>query len=266
MVAVDDKTKRAILSAVLAATKGDNALLPSATELNSHANMVVVGRQASIISDSGIHAEVKAFSNDCGTLDKIPIVDAALAYDCPISSKTYILIVRNALYVESMEHNLIPPFVMREAGIVVNDVPRIHCGNDISKESHSIIINGATSLRIPLRLRGIFSYFPTRKLTESEVEGCDEFESICLTPEGKEWDPNDSFWDEEEGKFLSSEGDLMWPPPKKKRRFLLPDEPDWVEIKVTAAQWEQRIDDTVNANDVLCFGKPVNSEWYDNME
>ena len=28
--------------------------------------------------------------------------------------------MRNALYVPSMPHNLIPPFIMREAGIVVN--------------------------------------------------------------------------------------------------------------------------------------------------
>ena len=61
--------------------------------------MVVVGRQASIISESGVHAEVKAFANDCGTLDKVPIVDAALAYGCPLTSKTYVLIVRNALFV-----------------------------------------------------------------------------------------------------------------------------------------------------------------------
>jgi hypothetical protein len=39
--------------------------------------------------------------------------------------KTYLLIVRNALHVPSMQHNLIPPFIMREAGLVVNDVPKM---------------------------------------------------------------------------------------------------------------------------------------------
>ena len=68
VVAVDRGTSCAILSAVFATTVGDNEPLASATELDSHANMVVVGRQATIISESGIHAEVKAFTDDCGTL------------------------------------------------------------------------------------------------------------------------------------------------------------------------------------------------------
>ena len=186
VVTIDNQTTSAIMSSVCAATRGDNAPTPSTTELDSHANMVVVGRQASIISQSGIHAEVKPFSNDCGTLERIPIVDAAIGYDCPITSKTYILIVRNALYVKSMEHNLIPPFVMREAGLTVNDVPRIHCGTNVTKDSHCIVASGEVHLRIPLRLRGVFSFFPSRALEPSEIENCDEMECVCLTPEGKD--------------------------------------------------------------------------------
>jgi hypothetical protein len=52
------------------------------TELDTHANMVVVGRQATIISRSGRNAEVWAFSNECSKLEEVPIVDAAIAYDC----------------------------------------------------------------------------------------------------------------------------------------------------------------------------------------
>ena len=230
MVAIDRQTTSAILSSVCAATRGDNVPMPSTTELDSHANMVVVGRQASIISESGIHAEVKPFSDDCGTLERIPIVDAAIGYDCPTTSKTYILIVRNALYVKSMDHNLIPPFVMREAGLQVNDVPRIHCGNDITQDSHCIVANGETHLRIPLRLRGIFSFFPSRALEPSEIENCEEMDCVCLTPEGREWDPNTSFWDDEEAKFLNQSGELIWPPPPKRRKLLIPDDPDWLEI------------------------------------
>ena len=245
---------------------GDNEPLASATELDSHANMVVVGRQATIISESGIHAEVKAFAEDCGTLNKIPIVDAAFAYDCPMTFKTYIIIVRNALYVESMDHNLIPPFVMREAGIRVNEVPRIHCGEDVTKESHSIIVDGDVSLRIPLRLRGIFSYFPTRALHIKEVENCDELETVCLTPEGKEWDPNDPMWDEEEGKYLDHQGELLWPRPTKRRRMLLPEESQWVDINVSATQWEDAIDATLKANEMMCIPKSADNSWTVNLD
>jgi hypothetical protein len=39
--------------------------------------------------------------------------------------------------VPAMEQNLIPPFVMREAGIVVNDTPKIHMKNP-TIEAHSL--------------------------------------------------------------------------------------------------------------------------------
>ena len=55
-----------------------------------------------------------------------------------------------------MDHNLIPPFVLRKAGFIVNDIPRIHC-HDITKNSHSIISNDG-DLRIPLRLHDVFSF------------------------------------------------------------------------------------------------------------
>ena len=62
--------------------------------------MVMVGRQASVISESGTHAEARAFSDDSGTRDRIPIVGAAFAYDCPLTSKTYLMILRNDIYVK----------------------------------------------------------------------------------------------------------------------------------------------------------------------
>ena len=56
----------------------------------------------------------------------VPIFDAAVAYDYPWSQSTYILITRNILSVPSMDHNLIPPFILREAGLTVNDTYMIH--------------------------------------------------------------------------------------------------------------------------------------------
>ena len=117
-----------IVSAVWATTAegGANDGQETTTQLDSHANMVVVGGHATVFSKSGRKADVRPFSNDCNKLVSIPIVDAAVAYDCPIRMKTYILAFRNALYIPSMTHNLIPPFVMREAGVCVNDVPKKH--------------------------------------------------------------------------------------------------------------------------------------------
>ena len=64
-------------------------------------------------------------------------MDAVIAYDCTQSGQTYLLVVRNALCVPSMEHNFIPPFIIREAGLVLHDTPKIHC-NVPSAEAHSL--------------------------------------------------------------------------------------------------------------------------------
>ena len=75
-------------------------------ELDSHANMVVIGAQGTIIQKTGRYADVNAFSSDVGTLSQVPIVDAAVAYDCPFSGLTILTVARNALYVESMDQRM----------------------------------------------------------------------------------------------------------------------------------------------------------------
>ena len=52
---------------------------------------------------------------------------------------------------------------MREAGIKVNEIPKIHL-NDPDVEGHSIFF-AETNFRIPLSLKGVFSYFPMSKPT-----------------------------------------------------------------------------------------------------
>jgi hypothetical protein len=49
----------------------------------------------------------------------------------------YILLIQNALYVPSLDHNLLPPFMMREAGVIVKDAPKIQL-EDPSKEDHAL--------------------------------------------------------------------------------------------------------------------------------
>ena len=109
-------------------------------------------------------------------------MDAVIAYECPKAMKVYLLIARNALYAPLMRHNLIPLFIMQEAGLVVNEVPRIHCGEDVTLESHSII-DEESLLRIPLHLCVIVSYFETRSINPDEVDDCDSMNVIYLSPD-----------------------------------------------------------------------------------
>ena len=53
---------------------------------------MVVGKQATIIQYLGRTVEVNAFADMCKKVEKVSI---AVAYDCPYTRKTYILIMRN---------------------------------------------------------------------------------------------------------------------------------------------------------------------------
>eukprot|EP00957_Ditylum_brightwellii_P209642 15362595-Ditylum_brightwellii.AAC.1 len=92
----------------------------SRTELDSYANTPCIGRDALVISDTRRVMEVNPFTPDYDAM-KVKLVDTALNYDCPHTDKMYILLVRNTLHVLSMDHNLIPLFMLRETGIRVND-------------------------------------------------------------------------------------------------------------------------------------------------
>ncbi len=113
---------------------------------------------------------MRLFPSEWSKLEAVSIVDTTVAYYCPYTMKTYILAVKNALHVPSMERNLVPPFILREAGLVVNDMPKIHIKQDVlSINTHCVVAseeNSGIDLRIPMQLDGIFSYFAKRKLTQ----------------------------------------------------------------------------------------------------
>ena len=76
-------------------------------------------------------------------------------------------------------------------------------------------------MKIPLKLDGIFSYFPTRKLTDDEVEDCEYIETVALCPEGPDWDPYDISFADREETMIDHRGDIVVREPK--RRKLLDD-------------------------------------------
>ena len=123
--------------------------LESRTELDSHANMAVIGKHAYIIAETGKKVDVSPFTPDYKPLT-VPLVDATVKYDNPYKRKTYILVLHNALYVLSMDHNLIPPFMLREMGVTVNGIPKIH-KEDPTVDDHAITF-AEMGFRIPLSL------------------------------------------------------------------------------------------------------------------
>ena len=80
-----------------------------------------------------------------------------------------------------MEHNLIPPFILRELVLVLHDTPKMYC-NVPSAEDHSLF-DQETGMRITFTLDRTFSVFKSRSLTNEEINNVEDFETVFLTPD-----------------------------------------------------------------------------------
>ena len=96
----------------------------------------------------------------------MPIVDCAMAHDCPYTKNTYYLVMYNALYVPGMEENLVLLFTIRRQDNEVNDVPKIKL-NSPSKLEHCLILDDK-QVHVPLQLNGAMSYI-SRHLSQRSM-------------------------------------------------------------------------------------------------
>ncbi len=82
-----------VLAAMIGgASMGSDASL-GAMELDSHANMAVVGSNCMIIATSSHYANVTPFSSNLTTIDMVELGDFGIAYDDPILHVTYLLVM-----------------------------------------------------------------------------------------------------------------------------------------------------------------------------
>jgi len=87
----------------------------SVTELDCHANIAVAGQDCTIIAKSGQFANVTPFYADLPVMERVEIGDVAVAYNNPYLHEPYLLIMSNVLLIPLMDHNLLPPFLVRKA-------------------------------------------------------------------------------------------------------------------------------------------------------
>ena len=176
--------------------------------------MVVLGKHSYVFDKVPFRTcDVLPFDPKLGVAKRVPIIDGAIAYDCPFTLKTFVLMFRNALHVPDLEHNLIPPFILREAGIKVNEAAKIHCPNPTVND-HAIIVDDH-NLTIPLQLNGTFSYFHTRTPTLEDLE---EGTVILFSPDTSEWDPYSHNFEAREESMTDWNGEIMNQKYKKSRR------------------------------------------------
>ena len=129
-----------------------------------------------------------------------------------------------------MTYNLILPFILDESELEVDTKPKIHSKN-LSVDSHSIF-DTATELRIPLKLRGIFSYFTSRSLTSEEIQDCKSYDTVYLTPDCSSCNPTNTAWAEQEDSLLDSDGNIPFPLIKEPQNLISEDESEICSYKV----------------------------------
>ena len=68
------------------------------SELDYHANMIVLGKHCFVFEWYGKSCTVNTFDNCLGSVKDLPIIDSDIAYDCPYYYECYLLLCCNALY------------------------------------------------------------------------------------------------------------------------------------------------------------------------
>ena len=109
---------------------------------------------------------VNGFTTSLGS-KTVPVVDAAVAYDCEFTSEVYILIIINEAYVEATSVNLITPFILCFTDLQVNKMPK--CMAKKPKLDHHSISVPNTDIILPMAINGVISYLPTRLSSSEEI-------------------------------------------------------------------------------------------------
>ena len=189
------------------------------THLDSHADTCVVGRNALIFQDFDRPVDVCGFDPEGPVTSSLRTVSAALAYTKPSSGEVIILVVHQAIEISSLSHNLLCPNQLRLNDVAVNEQPKF-LTEQPNAETHTIRHPGDETESLPpltihLDLKGLTSYFPTRKPTPEEFDNCPRYE---LTADSPTFDPYDKSFASQEASFLDYKGQVTATGDRKQAR------------------------------------------------
>jgi len=152
-----------------------------------------------IVNVTDRYVNASPFIKSLGSIKRVPIVSAAVAYDDPRSGKVFILIIHQALHFPEMKRSLLCPMQLRLNDVVVNERPKFLTPHPTDQD-HAIVVN---DLVMCLQIHNVASYFDARTPTKNEYEECDRIE---LTYPFPEWCPHDTKYAKEELKRTDDEG------------------------------------------------------------
>ena len=168
-------------------------------ELDSNADTCCVGEGVMIVNATDRYVTATPFVKSLGTIKKVPIVTAAVAYDDPRSGKVVVLVIHQALYFPEMQRCLLCPMQLRLNDVVINERPKFLTSHP-TEQDHAIVVE---DLLICLSIKKVASYFDARTPTKKEYDECDRIE---LTYPFPEWCPHDPKFAEEEANRTDDDG------------------------------------------------------------
>ena len=186
------------------------------TEMDSHADTCVLGRNALITHDYERPVHVTGYDKADGT-KKYRTVSGVIGYQDPATGRSHYLHVHQGIHMPQLEHNLLCPMQLRLNDVWVDEAPKF-LAEDPTERTHAIEvpIGDDDSLVIPLSLDGVTSYFPTFKPTIEQYEAAEEGDDLHeVTYAAPDWDPHDADFARREESMTDSNGRM---PDRKVRR------------------------------------------------
>ena len=114
------------------------------------------------------------------------------------------IVVHQAIHVPTMDCNLICPMQVWMNDVKLDDKTKF-LTEDPTDELHAVSCddNMGTLIDITLAMKGVTSYFPTRK--PANFENCPKIELTYMTPQ---WDPHSTTFQEQEEAIMDNKGKL----------------------------------------------------------
>ena len=109
------------------------------SEIHTHASTGVVGRHAFITEHHEQVVNVSGHDSSKEALKNLEIVNAAITVDDVDTGESHVVIIKQAVHVPTMDHNLLCPMQMIMHGAIINDTPKL-LPNNPKDEDHCILI------------------------------------------------------------------------------------------------------------------------------
>ena len=152
---------------------------------------------------------VSGYDPQLGSRD-FKTVSAVLEYTHPITGQLYHIVIHQAIQIPNLDHHLLCPMQCRVNDITINNVPKFLMKTP-TPDSHSIVAheinNPLTLLVLPLYIHGVTSWLPVSK-PHLEDWNYMKYQTIELTAEQLDWEPNDTRFQQSE-EAMTSYGDQL---------------------------------------------------------